>query len=318
MTRETIHPKPGRKKIAARKALVVLLAASFPLAVSLSACSSAPSRPDEVFAIRNAAANQLSLAHHNAGQGRFGDALVILEDAWRLALTADDPPLRVNIAISRAGVLFSLGRSAEAFQTWESAAAEGDASGLPALAARARIYAIRARLVQLSAEYWYAESPQAGQAADAEAQGLKEQVLREISVVRRDAAATASGYITLGMAEKQLRRWAQAEAAAMRALGIYERGRLLADAAYAWFVIASIRSVAGNYDDALAALRTAIAFDRRAENGFGLASSWHAMGDVYRNSGRAGESRAAHRRAADIYRAIGLDSHARELERLLQ
>jgi tetratricopeptide (TPR) repeat protein len=125
----------------------------------------------------------------------------------------------------------------------------------------------------------------------------------------------ASGYLTLALAEKHLHRWAEAEAAARRALAIYERGRFLEDSAYSWFIIASIRSLSGSYDSALLALRTAIEIDRRAENGFGLASSWHAMGDVYRNAGRLQESRAAHQRAADIYRAIGHHDRAEELER---
>ena len=291
--------------------IAALLAAVLSLAV-FSGCSSAPRRPDEVFVVRNTAANQLNLANINAAQGRFQDALIILEDAWRLVLSTDDPPLRVSTAISRGSILFSLGRYDEAFQAWESAYAEGDASGLRLLAARARIYSIRAQLVRLSHA-----SPEGGAEADAEAGRLRERILQEVAAVRADDAASAAGYITLGMAEKQLRRWADAENAARNALRIYERNRFLEDAAYAWFIIASIRSVSGNHDAALEALRTAIAFDRRAENAFGLASSWHAMGDVYQNAGRAGEARAAHRRAADIYRAIGLYDRAEELERVL-
>ena len=255
----------------------------------------------------------MNLANYNASQGRFQDALIILEDAWRLVLSTDDPPLRVNTATSRGSILFSLGRYEEAFAAWESASAEGEASGLRLLAARARIYSIRAQLVLLSNTH-----PQGGPVPDAEAQRMREQVIQEMAVVRADSSAVAAGYLTLGIAEKQLRRWAEAEHAAQNALRIHERSRFLEDAAYAWFIIGSIRSLSGNYDAALEALRTAIAFDRRAENGFGLASSWHAMGDVYQNAGRPEESRAARRRAADIYRAIGLYDHAEELEGLLR
>jgi hypothetical protein len=59
---------------------------------------------------------------------------------------------------------------------------------------------------------------------------------------------------------------------------------------------------------------TAINFDRRAENGFGLASSWQAMGDVYQKAGRTQESLDAWSRAAEIYRALGLDNKAESLE----
>ena len=298
----------GKTRIIPGSAALVSLAV---VVLALSGCSTAPRRQQEVFVIRNTAANQLNLANRVFAQGQFDDALIILEDAWRLAVSADDPPLRINIAISRANVFFSLGRYAEAFSEWENAAGEGEISQLPLLAARARIYAARAELTLLSGDF-----PAGAAEADARAQELRGQLVREVALVRSEPLALAAGYLALGMAEKHLRRWAEAESAAMQSLRIYERARALEDAAYAWFIIASIRSLSGNYDAALQALRAAIDFDRRAENGFGLASSWHAMGDVYRNAGRAEQSRAAHRRAADIYRAIGLNSRAEELEHL--
>ena len=274
-------------------------------------CSSPPKRAEEIFIDRNTAAKQLNLANHNVSRGNYEDALIILEDAWRLVLGTDDPSLRIKTAISRGSILFSLGRHDEAFRVWESASIEGDASNEKVLAAQARIYAIRARLVLLSTGN--AEEPKSGREADAAAEELKAQLLRELTVVRSDPPSTAAGYVTLGMAEKQLRRWADAESAVMRALAIHEKNRFLEDAAYDWFVIASIRSVAGNYDAALEALRTAIRFDRRAENGYGLASSWQAMGDVYQKAGRHEESQAAYRRAAEIFRAINLNDRAEKL-----
>ncbi|MDR0511742.1 MAG: DUF1517 domain-containing protein [Treponema sp.] len=288
--------------------LPVFLAVFF-AAVFFSACSTAPRRSNEAFSIRNMAASQLELANLNASQGRFTDALFILDDAWLLAVSADDPILRVNIVISRGNILFSLELFEEAQAAWESAASEGDLSGLPLLAARARLYSLRSRLVLLSA--------QMAAQADASAEEMRAQILREIALVRSDQLALASGYITLAFVEKQLQRWADAENAAVRALRIYERGRFLEDAAFAWFVIASIRSLSGNYNAALGALRTSITFDRRAENGFGLASSWHAMGEVYERAGRAEDASAARRRAAEIYRAIGFSDRAEELEGLL-
>jgi tetratricopeptide (TPR) repeat protein len=135
-----------------------------------------------------------------------------------------------------------------------------------------------------------------------------------MGVVRSDQLSTAAGYVTLGMAEKQLRRWAEAENAVRQALAIHEKSLSLEDAAYDWFIIASIRSVAGNHNAALEALRMAISFDRRAENGFGLASSWQAMGDVFQKAGRPGDSESAYRRAAEIFRALGFIDRAEKLE----
>jgi tetratricopeptide (TPR) repeat protein len=272
----------------------------------LAGCSSAPKAPSEIVTERNTAAKQLNLASYTASRGRYNDALVILEDAWRLAVSTDDPPLRIKTFISRGSILFSLGRHAEAFTAWDKAASEGDSSGEKILAILARIYAIRARIVLLDNETG--------------GMGIKEltdQLAMQMTAARSDSNATAAAYVTLGLAEKQTGRWAEAERALKQALAVHEKDLLLEDAAYDWFIIASVRSMAGNYDSALEALKMAISFDRKAENGFGLASSWQAMGDVYQKAGRDADSRSARSRAAEIFRAIGLDDKAEQLERQL-
>ena len=270
-----------------------------------TSCSSAPKKPPEVFADRNTAANQLNLANLYAARGRYDDALRFLDEARRLALSTDDPSLRIKTAMSRGSILFSLGRHDEAFSVWEDAHIEGDVSGEPVLAAQVRIYVIRARLVLLANE-----SEAAGSAQNQIVDGYKSRLQAEMATVRSDPLSVAAGYVTLGFAEKQLRRWAEAEAAIKQALAIHEKDYHLEDAAYDWYVIASVRSVAGNYSGALDALWMAIGFDRRAENGFGLASSWQAMGDVHLKTGNSAEASSAYRRAADIYKAIGLTGPA--------
>jgi len=272
-----------------------------------SGCSSAPKKATEIFTDRNTAVKQLDLANFTANRGRYEEALAILEEARKLAVGADDPPLRLRTSMSRGNFLFALGRSAEAFAEWESAAAEGDSSGEPVLAALARIFSIRAKIMLLDTE------PGA-----ANVQELIEPLNREMIAVRSDNGAVAIGNITLGLAERQMGRWVDAENTVKKALSYHENGLFLEDAAYDWFLIASIRSLAGNYEASLTALRTAIGFDRRAENGFGLASGWQATGDVLLKAGRGGEAASAWRRAAEIYRAIGLNSLAEKVEALIQ
>jgi tetratricopeptide (TPR) repeat protein len=274
------------------------------IVLPLAGCSSAPKPVTEIVTERNTAVNQLNLANKTAGHGHYAEALPIIEDAWRLAVSTDDPPLRINTSISRGNILFSLGRHEEAFAVWEKAAAEGDASSETALAALARIYAIRAKL--------------SNEVNGTEAEELKTRLGREMALVRSDPLSVATAYVTLGFAEKQLGRYAEAENAVKQALNIHEKNFNLEDSAYAWFIIASIRSVAGNYDSSLEALGRAIDFDRRAENGFGLASSWQAMGDVYQKSGRTDESRSALQRAIEIYRAIGFNDKAEDLAKKLE
>jgi tetratricopeptide (TPR) repeat protein len=289
-----------------KKSNFLLVPFFFSLAFSIavfSGCSSAPKKATEIFADRNTAIKQLSLANLNANRGQYKKALEILEEARKLAVSTDDPPLRLKTSMSRGNFLFALGRHQEAFAEWESAAVEGDASGEPVLAALTRIYSIRAKILLLDTE------PDA-----ANVQDLIEQLNREMTAARSDNNATAIGNVTLGLAERQRGRWADAESAVKKALSYHENALLLEDAAYDWFLIASIRSLDGKYDASLEALRTAIRFDRRAENGFGLASSWQAMGDVLSKAGRAGEAQAAWHRAADIYRAIGLNDLAETVE----
>jgi len=297
------------KKTKTKKILILSSFFIFLFSFFILSCSSAPKKPVEIYSNRIIAANQINLANQTANQGRYEDALRILEEARRLALSADDPPLRIKTSISRGSILFSMGRQTEAFGEWESAAAEADSSDEKVFAALARIYTIRGELVQLSSE-----NEPGGQAQRSAVEALKARLSREMTLVKPDALSTAVGLVALSMAEKQLGNWAAAESAAKQALAIHDKNRYLEEAAYDWFLIASIRSVAGNYQSSIEALRMAISFDRRAENGFGLASSWQAMGDVYKKAGRLGESRAAYQRAADIYRAIGLDEKAEQLD----
>ncbi|MCL2473121.1 MAG: tetratricopeptide repeat protein [Treponema sp.] len=286
----------------------LLFVSLFSFFIFFPSCSSVPKKPVEIFTDRIMAANQLNLANQTANQGRFEDALIILGEARRLALSTDDPELRIKTAMSRGNILFSLGRCDEAFTEWENASAEGDSSLLPVLAGMARIYEIRASLVLLAngeavpGNNGFA----AGYDPNAAAGELINRLAIEMAAVKSDIPSTAAAYVTLGMAEKQLGRFTDAENTVRKALAIHDKSFSLVDAAYDWFIIASIRSVAGNYESALDALNQAISYDRRAENGFGLASSWQAMGEVYNKADRNEEAKTALRRAADIYRAIGL------------
>jgi tetratricopeptide (TPR) repeat protein len=278
----------------------------FCLIIIFSGCSSAPKKETEIFRERNTAVKQLDLANKTASHGRYQDALVIVEDARRLAVGTDDPSLRIKTLISRGNILFALGRLDEAFRDWEDSANEAATSRENILAAQARIYSIRASLVMLASG--------AGENVIPAVEEYKSRLAAEMTAVRSDPFSAAEGYITLGIAEKEIGRWAEAESAVKRALDFHVRELNFEEAAYAWFLIASIRSVAGNYDSALEALQAAIGYDRRAENGFGLASSWQATGDVLQKAGRPIEAQASWRRAAEIYRAIDMRHLAEIIE----
>jgi len=269
--------------------------------IIFGSCSSAPKRPAEVFTIQSMVETNITKANKAADQGNFTEALALLNEAWRLAVTTDRPSLRIRVSLARANCLYATGQITEAERLWVNAEQEAIAANEPMLASVTRIY--RARSMLLS-----------GKMNPADVLSL---VISEHDKLKNDRLFTALNWTVRGLAEKELGRFEAAERSVKNALAIHEKDRYLEQAAYDWFLIASIRSQAGNHRASLEALRTSISFDRRAENGYGLASSWQAMGDVYQKAGRPDESLAAYRRAAEIFRAIGLFEQAENLEKLV-
>jgi tetratricopeptide (TPR) repeat protein len=249
------------------------------------------------------AQTQLELANKEADQENYSGALEYLEEARRLALGIDNPALLVRTGLSRGNVLFYLGRAEEAGAEWNAALAEAEAAGEPELAALARIHIARGRLLAVSG----AEGETGAANASQVAEEVRSLVGEELAVIKTDRLAAALGWTVAGLAEKELRRWNDAEASLKRALDIHQQGNHLAEAAYDWFLIASVRSVAGRYEDALEALQSALGFDRRAENSYGLATDWRALGDVYQKMGDITRAGAAYRRSGEIFKAAGLD-----------
>ncbi|MDR1900193.1 MAG: hypothetical protein LBQ55_09310 [Treponema sp.] len=265
------------------------------------ACSTAPERPVEVRSLRKLGESQLELANQEMDRSNFDAALIMLEDTWRVAVSSDDPSLRIRTALSLGNAHFSLGQKEEAYAVWKNALQE--AEDIRELRAVCVVYIARADL--LSAR----EAAAAGDAADVKntAQRVRTEVVEVIGFIK-DRLYTAFAWTVIAMADKELGYYAEAEAFARRALSIREKARYLEQAAFNWYLIASIRSVAGDYAGAVQALFQAIGFDRRAENTYGLGADWRALGDVYKKAGQADASEAAYRRSADIFRALRMES----------
>ncbi|MDR1099180.1 MAG: hypothetical protein LBL28_01740, partial [Treponema sp.] len=245
------------------------------------ACSTAPKRPAEIFELRRMAESQMELANKAADQGNYETALLLLNDAWRIAVSADAPSLRIRTELSRGNVLFSLGRGEEASLAWNTALAEAEKSGSQELGSLSRIHIIRGLI--LSAGEGGSVTP-----------AIREEIGRELGRIKSDDFYVAFGWVVAGLADKNLGRYEDAEASVRKALAIHEKDRYLEQAAYDWYLIASIRSAAGQYPRARDALNSAIALDRRAENSWGLATDWRALGDVLKKAGDAAESEAAY------------------------
>jgi tetratricopeptide (TPR) repeat protein len=264
----------------------------------LVSCSSVPKRPAEVFVLQTMTETQLRLANTEADRGNYTEALSLLNEAWRMAVSTDRPALRIRVSISRGNVLFYLGRQQEAEAIWEAAREEAEAAGDRVLAAACRIYRQRSVLG--------ADASGAGEVLAA--------VQAELGNVKSDKLFTALAWTVTGLAEKELGRFENAEKSIRNALSVHEDGRYLEQAGYDWYLIASVRSVAGNYRGALDALDAALGFDRRAENTFALGMDWTARGDVLRKMDSEEAAVAAWRRAAEIFRSLLLEEQALAVE----
>jgi len=264
----------------------------------ISACSTQPKNPDTIYNLRKEAESQLDQGNKQADRGNAETALVLLNEAVRLAIAADDSGLRIRTKLSRSNVLFLLGRREEAAAGWNEALAEAERAASAEWAAVCRVHIGRGKL--LSAD---------GKAAAA---SVRDEVQQALGLIKSDRSSIAFAWMVLGLAEKELGRYAEAEAAVRRSLEIHEKDRYFELAAYNWYMIASFRSLSGDYPGALQALENAINFDRRIENSWGLASDWRALGDVHHKAGDSAAARAAYTRAAEIFRALRNEAAAAE------
>ena len=254
----------------------------------IAACSSVPKGPVETFTIRKMTESQLEMANKELDRGNYEKALEQLAQARRMAVSIDDPSQLIRTGLAYGNIYFYLGQYDEAFRYWQEALAEADLSGETELAALTRIYQIRAQL--LNKEIPASEVPAL--------------VETELSYLIKDQLGIALGLTVIGLAEKEVAHWDEAEAALRKALKIHEQSRYLEQAAYDYYLIASVYSVSGRYEEALESLHHAIAFDRRSENSYGLAMDWFALGEVYKKAGRIEEANAAYARSENIKNAM--------------
>jgi tetratricopeptide (TPR) repeat protein len=281
------------------RSAILLLCAALPVL----GCSSAPRGQPEARTQRGAAAVQLETANKEADRGNYAGALVLAGEARRFAVSADDPVLIIRSGLSRGNSLSFLGRSGEAQAAFDGALAEAERIRDAGLAALCRVYIARRLLLAGSDN------------ASGFVEEIRDQVKREIALMKADQNGLALGWTVVGLAEKELGNWADAEKGIKNALDIHVKGGYLELAAYDWYLTASIRSVSGRYQSALDALEEALSYDRRAENSYGLGMDWKAMGDVYKREGKDGAADIAYRRAAEIFRSINMEREAVEAER---
>jgi tetratricopeptide (TPR) repeat protein len=289
----------------ARAILCAMLCAA---TLGLAACSSAPKRPAETFATRNAAIAQIAQGNRAAARGDYANAEKSFDAAWRLAVSADDPESRIRSLLARGNARFAAGEPEAATELWTQALSEATEAQDKRLVALARVSAARGLIADGSAAK-LDPTDRLSRAAEAKAVALA-----EMAALAGDDLATALAWRVVGLAEKEQGNATEAEAALRKALDAHGKANYLEDSAYDWFVIASVRSKAERYDEAAAAIQEAIALNRRAENSGGLGLDWLALGKIREKSGDVKKAAEAYRRAADIFKAAYLETDARDAE----
>jgi len=276
--------------------LRVIIITAVTAVLLVTACSSSPKTNGEIFDLRNHAEAGLELGNREAGRGNYENALRIIQESKRNALLADDPALIIRSCLSLGNVYLDTGRTAAAFSEYDQAIAEAQSAGNAELLAVSRIFYARGNLVS----------------GKASAQSVLDEINKQQADIKADRLNIAFSYQAKSMALRALGSYSEAEEALKQSLDIYEKDLYLENASYSWYSIASIRSVAGNAQGAVEALRSSIDIDRRIENSWGLASSYRAMGDVYKKMGNNAEAKEAYERAVRIYEAMGNTAEATE------
>lgn len=260
----------------------------------ITSCSSTPKKPLEIFTTRNAAYRQLEFANNAISKNDIITAHTHIAEAWNLAVSCDDPELRIRVLLCKGNALFITGELKNAQEVWNHALNEALTEKKSDMAAASRVHLARVSLAE-------------GNAADA-----RKSATDALSHVSKEPLFIAQAWRVIGLSEKELGNSKEAEKAFLQAEKIHSKKGYLQEVAYDWYLIASSHSKAGQYTAAIEALHTALDFDRRCENAYAIGMDWKAIGLVLEKSGKTEEAKAAYKRSAAIFTAAGFIENARE------
>jgi len=261
-------------------------------------CSSKPKNQGEINQLRIQAETLLESGNRETGKGNYNNALILINESKRLATLADDPSLIIRSSLSRANVIYSLGRADEAFKEWKQAVTEAEVFGNGELLSAAKLYLARGELIS----------------GKTSAQSVLNTVDSEQLNIKTNQLYIAVSWQVRGLALRSLGKYKDAENAFTQSADIHEKNLYFENASYDWYSIASSRSLSGDLNGAIQALEKSIEIDRRIENSWGLAASWRAMGDVYRKAGNEQKAIEAYNRSISIYKAMGNDYEVSQTE----
>ena len=266
----------------------------------LFSCSTTDKKPGDIDILRSQAETTLQKAKREAALGNFENAQYLLEEVRRNAILTDDLSLLVRTCMARGNVLLALGKTNDALAEWKLAVDNAERLNDPELLSVSKIYLSRGKLITEN---------------NNNAKTILDEVTLESKNIKKNRLYIAFSWQVIGLANRALEKYGDAEDAFKRSLDIHVKDSYLDNAAYDWYTIASIRSLSGNTQGAINALESSIVYDRRIENSWGIAASYRAMGDVYKKMGKQNEAKEAYKRARAIYAAIRNDVEVAEMDK---
>lgn len=272
-----------------------------------ASCSSSPKRPAQIVTAHNTTVKQLALANTETERGNYTLAKSLMDESWRLAVSIDAPEMRILVQLSMGNLAFYKNDRETAEKCWQTALDESIQNGDRELTALAEIYKARGTLSYGTPETAQERAKQVITAVTGQMDALK----------KSNQLYTAYAWNLIGFAYKELGAWSEAETALEKSAAIHEGLLYLELTAYDWYAIASVRSVSGNADSAIEAMQNAIAFDRRAENSYGLGMDYMALGDICAKSSRHEDAKKSYQRSADIFTAASMPGYAQLAQKKL-
>jgi tetratricopeptide (TPR) repeat protein len=257
----------GRRRAAASAALGAALL--FALAAG---CSSAPKGTGESYAVRNKAAEYSKLADQALGRGEYDTAVKIYREALEADSSIDNVAGAAGLHASLGRAYLAAGLGAQAEREFASAIEYARISGARSAAALAT-----AGLGELL----YSKGDREGALARFE---------EALGLASGDEAAAAVALHDAATAKAALGREAEAEADLAKAASINRKLKRPTELASNHYVLASIRSRAGDFPGAMTAILAALESDKKAENGPGIAQDLAAAASISLRAGKKQEA----------------------------
>jgi len=263
---------------------------------ALLSCSSAPKASDTVITVKVQGDQSAESGQSYYRQGRFALALQFFSNALTQYTSVDDGAGIVRSYIGVGRCYAALGQPDEAevvfLRARQRAEAEHD---------RALLFDSRMNLGELYLSR--------GEAAKARA------IFQEETMEPRQGrtpSQNAQLWHDLGTAEKGLGNSAGALDDLNRSLGINLGGKHLAEAASDYYMIASVYSIDGRYDEALQAASRALAYDKQVESSPGIAKDLYALGLIAAKKGDAAAAFDWFQRSYDVFTTLGFKDEMRK------